>query len=390
MVFSCGYDPRNKNLTDFVVYDKDLRLAFKNAASAAKARQRDLRTPQFSQTRRVIFARSGATIVELDPWNRKSKVFVDFGGTEFKLRDGTTVRAGGARDFKVGPGDAIVIELGVPRRVLQPGVRDCPDCFEILGVATFDPGSGRKSSYTVRDDDRVARWPKVGTRGFDEVNLTQDSPARVFFNYQNRPSWSFALDFSDAVEFRQPSFGEYGSPKYQWSAHGHPGFFCGSNERCYVVRPLNDIIDDDRDGMPDRVGQVGVSPQGRWRGLYVLTDSKSGKVELVWGAQIPEQKFGFGHFSRSLKKNVFFGSGAKHEGNTITRYEVSFDQYGKPTAVRGQNVAYTNSEIKCGYWAHPRATSSDDGTMALFDSTLAGGCRSQVYVVSQNLTTSGQ
>lgn len=379
MVFTCMVNAQNRNITEVVVYDKEFRLAFRDAAGAARLGGRQLREPQFSQTRRVIFARDGLRIHELDPWNRRNRVYADFSRIEFEI-DRRKVPAYAGRDFKVGPGDAIVIELGTPRRAFNPGVRDCPDCFELLGVATFDPATGKVHAESTRHDARVAAW-KVGSRGFDEANLTQDSPARVFFTYHQRPSWSFALDFSDAKQFLQPSFGPYGKPNLQWSAHGHMGFFCGSNGRCYVVKPLNDIIDSDGDGIPDRVGQVGTTVEKRWRPLYVLANTATGKIELVWGAENLERGFSAGHFSRSLARDVFFGSGAKHEGNTITRYKVASDAAGNPTAVTGENVAMTNSETKCGYWAQPRATGSDDGARALFDSTLAGGCKSHVYVV---------
>lgn len=381
MTFTCMVDAQNHNLTEIVVYDKEFRLLFRDAAGAARLGGRQLSEPQFSQTRRVLFARDGLRIYELDPWNRRNRVYADFSRIAFEI-NGRKVPAYAGRDFKVGPGDALVIELGTPRRALNPAAGDCPDCFELLGVATFDPASSRIYSERTRNDARVARWPKVGTSGFDEANLTQDSPPRVFFTYENRPAWSFALDFSDPVEFRHASFGPYGDRKYQWSAHGHPGFFCGSNGRCYVVRPLGDIIDDNLDGVPDRVGSVGTTVNGRWRGLFHLTNTRTGAVELVWGAQNPERQFSGGHFSRSLQKDVFFGSGAKHEGNTITRYVVRYDATGKPVEVLGENLAYTNSDIQCGYWAHPRVTGSDDGMRALFDSTLAGRCRPHVYVVA--------
>lgn len=380
MLFTCMVNPRNKNITEVVVYDKDFRLAFRDAAGAARLGGQWLREPQFSQTRRVIYARAGLRILELDPWNRRNRVYADFNRIEFEIA-GRKVPAYAGRDFKVGPGDAIVIELGTPRRVFNPGARDCPDCFEILGVAVYDPATEAIQTDQTRNDGRVADWPKVGSQGFNEANLTQDSPPRVFYTYDKRPSWSFALDFSDARQFLQPSFGPYGKPNYRWSAHGHMGFFCGSNGRCYVVKPLNDIIDSDGDGTPDRVGQVGTTVGQRWRPLFVLANTATGKIELVWGAGNLERGFSGGHFSRSLALDVFFGSGAKHEGNTITRYKVEYDAAGSPTAVTGENVALTNSEIKCGYWAHPRATSSDDGTRALFDSTMAGRCRAQVYAV---------
>lgn len=392
MVFTCMVDARNANYFQFVVYDQGFVLRFKDAVSAAglgSMGPENFATPQFSMERRVLFARNGTRIYELDPWNRKNRLVVNFGGTPFTLRDGRTLRAGQARDFKVGPGDSLVMEMGVARRVLVPGARDCPDCFEVLGIAVFDPASGKIHTYVTRDDPRMPRWPKVATSGFDEANLTQDNPARVFATYENRPAWSFALDFTDAVEFRQASYPPYGDRKYQWSAHGHPGFFCGSNARCYVVRPLGDIIDDDLDGIPDRVGSVGTTVNGKWRGLFHLTNSRTGAVELVWGAQNPERQFSGAHFSRSLRKDVFFGSSARHEGNTITRYLVRYDAAGKPVEVLGENLAYSNSEIRCGYWAHPRATGSDDGMRAMFDSTLAGKCKSQVYVVVAN-TPPGQ
>lgn len=380
MVFTCMVDPSNPNISQIVVYDRDFRLAFRDAAGAARLGGVNLREPQFSQMRRVMFARDNLRIYELDPWSRKNHVYADFGRIQFEL-NGQKVPAYVGRDFKVGPGDAILIELGTPRRVLHPATRDCPDCFEVLGVATFDPATGKIHTERTRGDGRVAAWPKVGTSGFDEGNLTQDSPPRVFLTYQNRPSWGLALDFSDPVEFRHPSFPPFGDRKYQWSAHGHMGFFCGSNGRCYVVKPLNDIIDDDLDGVPDRVGAVGTMVNSRWRELFHLSNTRTGKVELVWGADNPEKRFSGAHFSRSLAPNVFFGSGAKHESNTITRYTVRYDATGNPVEVLGENLAYTNSDIRCGYWAHPRVTSSDDGLRALFDSTLAGQCKTHVYVV---------
>jgi len=380
MVFTCKVNAQNKNITEVVVYDKNFRLAFRDAAAAARVAGRGLREPQFSQTRRVLFARDGLRIYELDPWNSGNRVYVDFSRIQFEI-DGRTVPAFSGRDFKVGPGDAILIELGTPRWAFNPGARDCPDCFELLGVATFDPATGKIHADRTRGDGRVAVWPKIGTSGFDESNLTQDTPPRVFHTYDKRPSWSFALDFSDAKRFLQPSFGPYGKPNLRWSAHGHMGFFCGSNGRCYVVKPLNDIIDSDNDGVPDRVGQVGTTIENRWRPLFVLANTATGKIELVWGADNVERGFSAGHFSRSLAPNLFFGSGAKHEGNRITRYTVAYDAAGNATSVTGENVALTNSEIKCGYWAHPRATSSDDGTRVLFASTAASGCRSQAYVV---------
>ena len=382
MVFTCGYDDTNHNLFEFPVYDKDFRLLFKDAVSASRLGgmgSHNFSNPQFSQKRRVIYAQHSMTIYELDPWRRKNKVYVNFAGVTVTHRDGSKIKPTVARDFKVGPNDEIVIELGVPRRAIQPKTKDCPHCYEQMGVATFKPATGQISTYSTRNDKKGADYPgfRAPSSGFDESNIAQDG--RVYFSYQNRPSWSFAIDFSEPVEFREPAWPQYQikGKKIEWGAHGHMGFFVGSNGRSYVVKSLSDLIDDDSDGVIDRVGMIGTSIHGKWRPYFLLANTKTGKVEILWGENSVEHGWGIEHLSRSQAKDVVWGSGMA----IVTRFEVTYNREGYPAKVEGGNIVNTQSKGGCGYWGWPRVASDFSGERAMFDSTLAGRCKSQVYVV---------
>ncbi len=380
MVFTCGDDPGNPNLYVFPVYDKDFRLVFKDAVGRAglgSMGSHNFSNPQFSQKRRVIFAQNGMRIYELDPWNRKSRVYVDFGGVTLVMHDERRIKPFVARDFKVGPNDEIIIELGVPRRALDPKT-DCPDCYEQFGVATFDPKTGKIYTYATRNDGRGADYPHITapSSGFDESNLSQDG--RVYLTYENRPSWGDSIDFRQPLEFREPAWPQYQikGKKIYWEAHGHMGFFLGSNGKSYVVKPLSDLIDDNSDGTIDRVGMIGTAISGRWRAYYIIANTATGKAELLWGLSAPENQWGIGHFSRSQASDVFWGSSTE----TITRYEVAHTSSGELSSVTGTNVAKAGAG-KCGYWDEPRVTSDPTGNRGMFDSALAGNCKPQVYVV---------
>jgi hypothetical protein len=336
--------------------------------------------PQFSQKRRVIYVQHHMTIYELDPWQRKNKAYVNFGGVTITHRDGSTIKPTVARDFKVGPNDEIVIELGVPRRALQPDTKDCPSCYERMGVGVFNPATGRIATYSTRNDGKGADYPKfaVPSPGFDEANIAQDG--RIYLTYNRRPAWSFAVDFSDPVEFRHPAWPQFQAPgkKIEWSAHGHTGFFLGSNGRSYVVKPLSDLIDDNADGVVDRVGQIGTKINNRWRAYLLLVNTQTGRTELLWGESGPEKGWGIdGHFSRSQAKDVFWGSSM----TIVTRFKATYKGDGHPVKVEGENIANTQQKGGCGYWGWPRVASDSSGDRAMFDSTLAGRCKSQVYVV---------
>ncbi len=383
MVFTCGDDPGNPNLVVFPVYDKDFRLVFKDAVSRAglgSMGSHNFSNPQFSQKRRVIFAQNGMRIYELDPWNRKNRVYVDFGGVTLVLHDERRIKPFVARDFKVGPNDEIIIEVGVPRRALDPKT-DCPDCYEQMGVATFDPNTGKIYTYATRNDGRGADYPHITapSAGFDESNLSQDG--RVYLTYHNRPSWGDSLDFRQPLEFREPAWPQYQikGKKIYWEAHGHMGFFVGSNGKSYVVKSLTDLIDNKGNGIIDQVGQIGTSMNGRWRAYQLLVNTATGKVELLWGENAPEQKWGIDHLSRSQAPDVFWTS----DNQSITRFRVHYDQSGKPIAVEGENVANPNSDGRCGYWATPRAASDTSGERAMFDAARSE-CNRQVYVAVWN------
>jgi hypothetical protein len=285
MTFICAYDPQNPNLTEIPVYAKDFTLAFRDAVSASglgSLGSDNFAIPQFSQKRRVLFALYDSKIYELDPWHRTSRVYVDFAGTLIPNHDDTTTRPTVFRDFKVGPNDEIIIEAGIrdPRS-------SCPYCYIQRGIITFDPRTGQKSAYSTVADGKGSDYPgfRVPSDDFDETNLSQDG--RVFSTYHNRPAWGFNIDFRSSVQFRHPSFGPYGDKKYEWSAHGHMGFFPGANGRSYVVRVINDLIDNNLVGVVDQVGQVGTVVNEKWRPLFGLFNTQTGQVELVWGVQAP-------------------------------------------------------------------------------------------------------
>jgi len=391
MIFTCNIDPTNSNISRFIIYDSNFKLVYKDVvrdSGHTQFNQSDFGDPQFSQKRRVVFAQRQMRIYEFDPWNGTNRVYADFSGLQFTIPAGQqyagTHTSNVMRAPKIGPNDEIVVEMGATQGSLNPS-STCPACFEIIGIATFNPSTGQISTYSIRGDGKGNDHPLFSgpsTQGFDETNITQDS--RIFSTYNTRPSWSFNLDFSNPIEFRMPSFGPYGSSNRQWSAHGHMGFFNGSNGKSYVVKVINDLIDDNNDGKFDRVGQVGTSVNGVWRSVQELVNTKTGQVELVWGVNKIENGWADGHYSRSLKADVFWGSNAA-PGN-ITRYQIFYDSSGNPNNVTGENISKSQSNLGCGYWAHPRVTSDDSGNRGLFDSTVASGCTTQVYVAVKSGT----
>src|SRR5581483_6855269 len=210
-------------------------------------------------------------------------------------------------------------------------------------------------TYATRDDGRGADYPHITapSAGFDESNLSQDG--RVYLTYHNRPSWGDSLDFRQPLEFREPAWPQYQQKgkRIYWAAHGHMGFFLGSNGRSYVVKSLTDLIDNKGNGIIDQVGQIGTVINGQWRAYQILANTATGKVELLWGEDAPEKGWGLtGHISRSQANDVFWASSEQE----ITRFEVSYDNAGKPARVSGENIAKARSG-GCGYWSSPRVAS---------------------------------
>lgn len=354
------------------VYGPDFRLVTEDAARAAGYAGGELGEVQWSQSREVLFARAGNSIVELDPFHRKKRVVVDFIRqiSQVRLWNGSEIPVRHITALSVGPGDRLLVHLQCRRG--DPG---CPGDWSVIGVATFDPATGKHASMAV---------PHASGAGyFDEAQWTQNPEGRVLLTYANRPAWIATADLSSFTQVEDN--------------HGHPGYVAGSDGHSYRVSVKNDTVRN-----PDgtfRVGQVGCKDEsGRlmnpWRPEYALYDDVTGRRALIFGCELgrdpdlhPE------HFARSIGTRDVFAS----SGKAIVRF--TLQRSGGAARVSSELIAYTRTDSqRCGYWAQSRAAMDHTGTRFLFDSSmnhprwparesdgsLKSDCRTDVYVVVAN------
>ena len=388
MVFDCMLGRGSP--TQHPIYGPDFRLEYDDALDAARAPGpagafHDL---QWSQEREVLYARSGGMVVELDPVARKTRVVVNFVQRlhGFALPNGQKLLISGMKDLSVGPGDRLMVHLQC--NFTSPG---CPADNAMIGIGVFDPATGQAHGLYV---------PVPGDKapiGFDEGQWSQNPKGRLILVYGNAPNFSYTADLSSRVQFEDN--------------HGHRGYFCGSNDRCYMVRVKNDT-------QPNgHTGQIGCKdPDGKvaqpWKAEHALYDDETGKRVLIFGCDIPGQN-GWQHFARSLGgKDVFGVSTERFTFKPSLETFVSTDEAivrglveyadGQPSRVRLEPVAHHRSASgkranlmgrECGYWASPRVVADGTGTRFLFESTMSHpewpalegkhpktDCRTDVYV----------
>ncbi len=346
MVFTCAFNPSNKNLIAYPIYGPDFTLLIEDAASAARAGSGgELGELQWSQTREVLFARRGAQVLELDPFGHSTKVVADFAKNirGVTLADGRTWSVELIRALSVGPGDRLLVHL-----ICRGSDDNHPGNRALVGVGTFDPASGKYFAAPVQREEVAGK--------FDEAQWSQNPVGRVILIYANRPTWSAPADLSEFIKLDDN--------------HGHSGYFLGSNGRSYRVSVKNDTLTN-ADGGFRGVGQIGCADEhGKmiqpWRPEFALYDDLSGKRVLTFGCEMsPATNLNPEHFSRSIGvQDVFAGS-----GKVITQFVLEYEN-GVPARIRITPVAYTRTSLKgCGYWAQPRAAMDHTGTRYLFDSS---------------------
>jgi len=251
-------------------------------------------------------------------------------------------------------------------RYTSPG---CPADDAVIGIGVFDPATGQaRALYVPVPGDRAPA-------GFDEAQWTQNPKGRLTFIYDDAPNFSYNADLSSRAEFDDN--------------HGHSGYFCSSNGRCYMVRTKSDTLP------KGGVGQIGCrKPNGElnlpWRPEVAIYDDETGKRVLIWGCDIPGQN-PFEHFARSPGAKDTFGVSTERftfapslaefypTDEAILRAVVESSS-GDPIRVRVTPVAYHRSASsdrakrtgrQCGYWAYPRMVMDFTGTRFLFDSTMS-------------------
>lgn len=366
MVFDCQQGRGAPTI--YPVYGPDFRLEWDDALAAARlpGRGTSLRNVQWSQTREVFYALTGGGVVELDPIGRKTRGVVNFIKrlSGFALPSGQKLLISGLDALSVGPGDRLMVHLLC--QYTSPG---CPADNAVVGVGVFDPATGQAHAiYVPVPGDRAPE-------GFDEAQWTQNPKGRLTVLYYDAPSFSYHGDLSTRVQYDDN--------------HGHPGYFCGSNGRCYLVRPKNDSLP------KGGVGEIGCrAPSGGvaqpWKPEFALYDDETGKRMLIFGCDLQGQN-PWEHFGRSLGRlDVFAISSLRYVFNpslnsfyatdeAISRAEVEYTE-GLPARVRVDPVAYHRSASgprsklmgrECDYWAQPRVVSDSTGTRFLFDSTMS-------------------
>ena len=366
MVFDCQQGRGAPTI--YPIYGPDFHLESDDALAAARVPGpgTGLRDVQWSQEREVLYARTGGMVVELDPIARKTRGVVNFIDRlhGFTLPNGQKLLISGIKDLSVGPGDRLMVHLQCMSS--SPG---CPADNAMIGIGIFDPATGEFHALYV---------PVPGDQaplGFDEAHWSQNPKGRLTVIYGNAPNFTYNADLSARVQFDDN--------------HGHAGYFCGSNGRCYLVRTKSDSL---KDG---RVGQIGCkNPDGSaaqpWRPEQALYDDETGKRALIWGCDVPGQNL-WSHFSRSLgaidifafssERATFAPSLEKYYPNdeAISRAVVRYTD-GQPSQVAVEPVAYHRSATggrarlmgrECGYWATPRVVSDATGRRFLFESTMS-------------------
>jgi hypothetical protein len=370
MVFDCYSDPLNKNITTHPVYDRDFRLVFPDAESAASRKHRfggveTLSYLQLSQTRDVLIGQSGMRIIELDPFHGTNRVFADFSVIKKVAGPGgTSVTVSTAREVSIGPGDRLMVHLQC--RKFDKG---CPGDWSVVGVAVYDPATRKYNAmYVPVPGDKAPQ-------GFDEAQWSQNPAGRLTMVYGNAPNYTYSADLASRAQYDDN--------------HGHAGYFCGSNGRCYRVGPRSDTL---KNG---GVGQIGCrDARGLvlipWRTEGALYDDETGKRELIFGCDEPGQN-PWEHLSRSPGAKDVFGISTKRyvfppslarfapTDEAIVRAVVSYSEK-QPAGVTLTPVAYHRSAVEpysprlgrnCGYWATPRLNGDFTGTRFLFDSSMS-------------------
>jgi hypothetical protein len=372
------------------IYGPDFKLEYDDAldASHAPGSGNSFHDLQWSQEREVLYARSGGMVVELDPAVRKTRVVVNFVQRlhGFALKNGQKLLISGVKDLSVGPGDRLMVHLQC--RFTSPS---CPQDNAVIGIGVFDPATGQAHGIYV---------PVPGDKapsGFDEGQWSQNPKGRLILVYGYAPNFSYTADLTSRVKFEDN--------------HGHRGYFCGSNGRCYMVRVKNDTLPNGSTGQigcKDADGKV-AEP---WRAEQGLYDDETGKRALIFGCDIPGQN-AWQHFTRSLGGKDIFGVSTERytfkpslekiapTEEAIVRGVVEYAD-GQPSHVRLEPVAYHRSASgpraklmgrECGYWASPRVVGDSTGTRFLFESTMSHtewpalegkhpktDCRTDVYV----------
>lgn len=371
IVFDCSSDPANQNIIIHPIYDRNFKLLYASAEVAAAyadklGKARMLKLVQWSQEREVLFGEAGLQIIELDPFGGKNRIFADFSAIKDVQRssDGARIAISTAKDLSVGPGDRLMVHLQCMKT--DP---ECLNNWEVVGVGVFDPATGKYNAiYAPVPGD-------LAPNGFDEGQWSQNPKGRLIVVYGNAPNFSYSADLSSRVQFDDN--------------HGHRGYFCGSNGRCYMVRVKNDTLS------KSGVGQIGCkridgSIADPWRAEQGLYDDETGKRVLIWGCDIPGQNV-WGHFARSPGAKDVFGISTERStfgpslekfyptDEAIVRAVVEYAG-GEPVRVRVAPVAYHRSAIgprenllgrQCGYWATPRVVMDFTGARFLFDSSMS-------------------
>ena len=366
MVFDCMQGRGAPTI--YPIYGPDFRLEYDDAIAAARVPGRgdSLRNLQWSQMREVLYATTGGGVVELDPIAGKTRVVVNFIERlrGFALPNGQKLLISGLDALSVGPGDKMMVHLLC--RYASPG---CPADNAVIGIGVFDPATGQAHALYV---------PVPGDRapdGFDEGQWSQNPKGRLILIYGDAPNFSYNADLSARVQIDDN--------------HGHPGYFCGSNGRCYMVRAKSDTLPNGQVGQIDCTDPHGGIAQSR-KPEFALYDDETGKRVLISGCDLPGQN-PFGHFARSPGAKDVFGvstdrftfdpSLAKFypTDEAILRAEVEYAG-GNPVGVRVTPVAYHRSASsdrakrmgrQCGYWANPRLVMDFTGTRFMFDSTMS-------------------
>lgn len=367
LVFDC----LRPNAVVHPVYDQDFRLRWADVAAAARyvdsyGTPQPLVMVQWSQEREVLFGEAGLKIVELDPFGGKNRIFADFSVIKEVVRssDGARIPVRTANELSVGPGERLMVHL----RCRKPDPQ-CPKDWDVVGIGVYDPATGKYAAMYV---------PVPGDRaptGFDEGQWSQNPQGRLIVVYEDAPNFSYSADLSSRVQFDDN--------------HGHRGFFCGSNGRCYAVRQISDRLP--RGG----VGQIGCRKSNGeldlpWKQESALYDDETGKRVLVFGCDLPGQA-PWQHFSRSPGGKDVFGISSLRftfkpslerlfpTDEAILRAKVEYAE-GQPASVHIDPVAYHRSAEgpraklmgrECGYWAQPRMVMDFTGTRFMFDSTMS-------------------
>ena len=352
----------------YPVYSPDYHLEFDDALGAARVSlpATSFHDVQWSQEREVLYARAGGAVVELDPVARKSRVVVDFAKRlpGFALADGHTLTISGIDALSVGPKDRLMVHLTC--LYTSPG---CPKNGAVIGIGVFDPATDQTYAMYV---------PVPGDKapdGFDEGQWSQNPNGRLVVVYGEAPSFAYSADLSSRVKVDDN--------------HGHRGYFCGSNGRCYIVRVKNDDLPNGRVGQKGCVNPDG-SPAKPWKPEYALYDDASGKRVLVFACDLAGQN-AWQHLGRSLGGQDVFGISSERfvfgpslerffpTDEAILRARVDYAEQ-QPVRVAIEPVAYHRSATgpraklmgrECGYWASPRVVVDGTGKRFLFDSTMS-------------------